>query len=167
MLLECLDGASTSIICWCSVFSFLTFLSQNLERVCLCLFPFQHRYVFEDSCVKTVIIGLISGAASLYGPTKSPVSIRGRKAASGGAGGTRNPPTLPLAAPSRGELPSTLADGAGATEGLLLTFKKAPNVAKLFCEQILPAGQSRSDCHPHREWLSFIIDSDSQQRLTS
>ena len=64
---------------------------------------------------------------------------------------TRDPPTLPLTAPSRGELPSTLADGAGATEGLLLTFKKARNVAKLFCEQILAPGQSRSDCHPHRE----------------
>ena len=37
---------------------------------------------------------------------------------------TRDPPTLPLTAPSRGELPSTLADGAGATEGLLLTFEK-------------------------------------------
>ena len=45
-------------------------------------------------------------------------------------GGTRDPPTLPLAPPSRGELPSTLADGAGATEGLLLTFKKSTKRGK-------------------------------------
>ena len=46
-------------------------------------------------------------------------------------GGTRDPRTLPLAPPSRGELPSTLADGAGATEGLLLTFKKSTKRGKI------------------------------------
>ena len=101
------------------------------------------RYANQNSCVKSVIIGLISGAASggLHGQLSAAVgaaslSLGGRKAES-----CLEPATLPLSHLQLRHEASCRALWQTEQEpprGCCWRSKKARNVAKLFFEHILP-----------------------------